>query len=106
MVAIALAESSGNNRAQGDALSSFPADQQTRYAPYDCGGYLSFGLWQIFQGVHFGKLSNLTGSQDPCVWRDYLFRPEGNVWVAKWFCMVIHLMLPINMRFNVPRKMG
>ena len=53
MVAIAGAESNWYNGAQGDALSSFPADQQARYAPYDCGGYLSFGLWQIFQGVHF-----------------------------------------------------
>lgn len=91
MVAIAGPESGYDSRAQGDPLSSFSPAERAVYDAYDCGGYLSFGLWQIFQGVHHGRLRAATGSSDPCQWRDYLFSPLNNaqmahqVWLAQGF---------------------
>ena len=83
MVAIAGGESGWIPWAAGEPLSRFSPADQLLYAPYDCNGYLSWGLWQIFVGVHHGKLQTLTGSTDPCVWRDYLFDPGQNAAVAR-----------------------
>ena len=78
MVAIAGAESGWRNDARGDSLSYFHNQGIYSYDPYDCEGYLSFGLWQIFQGVHHHTLLGLTGSSDPCYWRNWLFNPDNN----------------------------
>ena len=78
MVAIAGAESGWRNDARGDPLSYFHNQGIYSYDAYDCEGYLSFGLWQIFQGVHYATLRSLTGSDAPCVWRDWLFNPDQN----------------------------
>ena len=82
MVAIAGVESGWRNDARGDPLSYFHNQGIYSYDPYDCEGYLSFGLWQIFQGVHYHTLIGLTGSRDPCYWRNWLFNPDQNGSVA------------------------
>lgn len=82
MVAIGAAESAFIHT-DGDHLSIFtPADQQ-RYAPYQVNGYLSFGWWQIFVGVHHDKLKRRTGSDDPRIWRQYLIEPFQCAEVAR-----------------------
>ena len=91
MVAIAGPESSYDPRANGDHILNFSPADRVKYDPYDCDGYLSFGYWQIFQGVHHSKLRVATYSNNPCVWRDYLFVPVNNartayqVWVEQGF---------------------
>jgi len=83
MVAIAGPESTYDPWAKGDHILNFSPADQVQYAPYDCGGYLSFGYWQIFQGVHHALLQAASGSTDPCQWRDYLFIPINNAYIAR-----------------------
>jgi hypothetical protein len=105
MVAIAGAETGGSwaNDAQGDHIDDLvayvaaqagilpgtPAYEQlseqywAEYGPYACNGYTSFGPWQINTRWHYPSLQDRTGSDQPCVWRDYLFNPGGNVSMAR-----------------------
>ncbi len=82
MVAIAGAESSWREDAAGDPISYFHSIGQYQYDPYACGGYLSFGYWQIFQGVHYEALRSFTGSNDPCVWAAWLKNGAQNAQIA------------------------
>lgn len=72
MVAIAIAESGGNSEAQGDRFGG----------KYSCNDYTSFGLWQIHMPAHYDKLERHTGSNDPCVWAEWLKDPHSNAEVA------------------------
>jgi hypothetical protein len=83
MVAIAGAESSWRNDAQGDYYTIFPPDEQLTKFAYSCNGYTSFGLWQVHTPAHHAMLERRTGSTDPCVWRDLLFDPDSNANIAR-----------------------
>jgi len=74
MTAVAMAESGGNELAQGDHMDSLPA----KYAPLACGGYLSFGLWQVFLGVHSGLIDRMAGTAEPCTRALWLQDPQNN----------------------------
>lgn|GEM_PF-1525510 len=72
MVAIAGAESGWNNTDAGDC--GYP-DLPSCGPCTDGGtGATSWGLWQV-HSVHIPLLTQLTGSTDPCVWREWLFVP-------------------------------
>lgn len=73
MVAIAGGESGWRNNAQGDC---------NYYDAPRCNGCTSFGLWQI-RTVHGDYLRRQTGSNDPCVWANWLFNPDNNARAAK-----------------------
>jgi len=66
MVSIAGAESGWVDDAAGDYGLPGPA----------CGGYTSWGLWQI-HSVHSAYLQSATGSADPCVWAAWLSVPAN-----------------------------
>lgn len=72
MVAIAGAESGWDPAAPGDPWWIFPVDQQPTKKLYSCDGYGSIGMWQIHMPAHHARLQVVTGSTDPCVWRDNL----------------------------------
>lgn len=82
MIAIAGAESGWREDAQGDPVSYFHSIGQYQYDQYSCGGYLSFGYWQIFQGVHYEALRSFTGSNDPCTWAAWLKNGAQNGQIA------------------------
>jgi len=82
MVAIAGAESSWRNDANGDPWWAFPLDQQPTKKLYSCDGYGSIGLWQIHMPAHHARLYEVTWSTDPCVWRDALCNPGFNCIMA------------------------
>jgi len=71
MVAIAGAESAYRVDAKGDRLEIFNQAQRTAYAPFAADGYLSFGPWQIFLGVHTPTVrawSGLSAPQELASW--------------------------------------
>jgi hypothetical protein len=74
MVAIAGAESAWDPQAAGDPCAANPG------VPC-CAGATSFGLWQIHT-VHAAYLRQVTGSNDPCVWRAWLSDPVHNAQAA------------------------
>lgn len=82
MVAIAGAESDFVASAQGDRLDSFGQDSQERYAPFAWGGFLSFGPWQIFLGVHTPLVQQLSGLTTPGALAIWLFDPANCARVA------------------------
>lgn len=82
MLAIAIAESGLNEHATGDPLSNYKGHWNDTYGPYASGGYLSFGLFQVFTYWHRDKLTRLTGSTNPDAWRAYLMDPLNNLQVA------------------------
>jgi hypothetical protein len=72
MVAIAGAESGWNASAQGDYGLGGPT----------CGNSsTSWGLWQI-HNVHSAYLTQVTGSSNPCIWKQWLFSPANNATAA------------------------
>ena len=87
MTAIAGAESSFindgvrvyNEVARGDKV----IDIGSRYAAYACDGYLSFGLWQIFLGVHSPEVARKSGFTSPCPQSVWLFGPDNNAGMAR-----------------------
>ena len=81
MVAIAGAESSWNDLAQGDPLSIYP-DGGTAEAPYSCSGKTSEGLWQINMPAHWPYLQSVANSADPCIWAQWLWVPGNNARAA------------------------
>ena len=66
MVAIAGAESTWTDNAAGDYGLAGPS----------CGGYTSWGLWQI-HSVHSAYLESVTGSTNPCTWASWLYVPAN-----------------------------
>jgi len=82
MVAIAGCESSFNPVAQGDHLSTLPPHLVELFAPFSCNGYTSIGAWQINMPSWSDYLRSLTGSTDPCAWRDFLVNVTNNAFVA------------------------
>jgi len=78
MAAIAMAESAGDTNARGDKAEG---DLAT-YAPNACDGYLSFGLWQVFLGVHRARLYAISGLSMPCEQASWLMDPNNNARVA------------------------
>lgn len=66
MVAIAGAESGWVDDRAGDPGTG----------PGSCGGYTSFGLWQIHLPAHASMLEQLMGSADPCAQAAWLAVPE------------------------------
>lgn len=83
MVAIAGAESGYRLDARGDHLSIFDPWTQVRIRPYSCGGYTSFGPYQVHLPAHYPRLRELTGSSDPCVWAAWLFDPDNSARIAR-----------------------
>jgi hypothetical protein len=73
MVAIAGAETAGswNPAAVGDYGDPGP----------NCGGYTSWGLWQI-HNIHAAYLTAATGSSSACVWARWLSNPVNNAAAA------------------------
>jgi len=78
MTAIAMAESAGDTRAAGDPAINFGGI----YDRYACDGYLSFGLWQIFLGVHHGRILNIANVGAACSQADWLKDPNNNARAA------------------------
>ncbi len=74
MTAIGGAESSFNPFANGDLAVDYPDLPQ-------CGGYTSFGTWQIHT-IHYQFLISATGSHDPCVWAKWLYNIDNNARAA------------------------
>jgi hypothetical protein len=67
MLAIAGAESAWDNNSAGD----------WGYGGSTCDGSTSWGLWQI-HNVHSDYLINVTASDNPCDWQQWLSIPENN----------------------------
>lgn len=82
MIAIAGAESGFDPLASGDRLDSFSAETQPAYAPYAVNGYLSFGLWQIFLGVHTPRIQAMSGYVDGPDLVRWLQEPRNNAKAA------------------------
>lgn len=82
MIAIAGAESNWNPTAEGDRLDSFSPEAQARYAPFAFGGYLSFGYWQIFLGVHTDLVRLQSGLKTPGELATWLMNGSNNARVA------------------------
>lgn len=78
MLAIGAAESAQFTQDRGDPAANYP-----QYVQYACDGYLSFGWWQVFAGVHFDKYTRLTGSSDPCAWYRWAQQPVNAALIAK-----------------------
>lgn len=83
MVAIAGAESGFDERAAGDALSIFSPGLQQAYAPFAYNSHLSFGLWQIFLGVHTPLIRSFSGLSAPEQLAGWLSNPRNNALAAK-----------------------
>lgn len=82
-VAIAGAESGWRTNAAGDHISYFKGrPDYGMYVANSCNGYTSFGLWQINLRWHYDKLGGVTGSDKPCVWRDWLWDASRNAQMA------------------------
>jgi len=82
MIAIAGAESGFDPLASGDRLDSFAPGTQPAYEPYAVNGYLSFGLWQIFLGVHHPRIQGLSGYTDGPDLVRWLQDPRNNAKAA------------------------
>jgi len=82
MVAIGGAESNWNPTAEGDRLDSFSPIRQESYREFAFGGYLSFGIWQIFLGVHTPRVRKLSGLSSPGELAAWLMVPDNNARVA------------------------
>jgi len=83
MLAIAGSESAFNEFAEGDKLESFAPIRQQEYRQFAFGGYLSFGPWQIFLGVHTPLVRMLSGLSSPAELAVWLFNPLNSARVAK-----------------------
>jgi len=74
MTAIAMGESGGNEAARGDPVSLVGE----RYREYACGEHLSFGVWQVFLGVHSAMIDRMAGTNSPCARAQWLLDPNNN----------------------------
>lgn len=75
ITAIDMAESAGDPRAKGDATSTL----HSQYDKFSCEGFLSFGLGQIFLGVHTPMIQSMSGLVTPCDLAEWLFDPNNNM---------------------------
>jgi len=75
LAAIDMAESGGNPEAHGDPVSSFNG----RWDEYACNGYLSWGLGQIFLGVHHDLIASMSKETQPCMQAAWLTDPDNNM---------------------------
>lgn len=82
MVAIAGAESGFDPAARGDRLDSFPPNLRSRYEPFAVDGFLSFGAWQIFLGVHSDRVRILSGLESQAELAEWLSVPHNNARAA------------------------
>jgi len=82
LLAIAAAESALDPLAKGDNLSNYHGYFHQLYAPYASGGYLAFGLFQIFTYWHRDRLLHATKDTDPDAWAVWLMQPANNVAMA------------------------
>jgi len=83
MVAIAMAESGGQDDAEGDNLSGFTPAEQAGYEPFAVDGWLSFGAWQIFLGVHTQMVEKLAMTRDKEELKLWLFVAKNNAQAAR-----------------------
>jgi len=74
LTAICIAESGGDPRAQGDNVR----DLNGRFDRFACDGWLSFGLGQIFLGVHTPMIQAMSGLDQPCQLAEWLKDPDNN----------------------------
>jgi len=74
LTAICIAESGGDPRAQGDNVR----DLNGRFDRFACDGWLSFGLGQIFLGVHTPMIQAMSGLEHPCQLAEWLKDPDNN----------------------------
>lgn len=74
MTAIAMAESAGDPNADGDAYQG----GLQQYAEFACNNFLSFGLWQIFLGVHHTMVEQMSSLTAPCEQAAWLKDPNNN----------------------------
>jgi len=82
MVAIAGPESGYRNDAPSSSDVWGMPGEQLWWRPYACSRVYSWGLWQVFMPVHREILASFTGSDDPCVWANWLKDPENNARAA------------------------
>jgi len=75
LTAIDMAESAGDKNAHGDPVSSFAG----RWAEYSCAGYLSWGLGQVFLGVHHDLIARMSGLRNPCDQAEWLQDADNNM---------------------------
>jgi len=80
--AIAMAESGGNERAMGDHYSRLSGNPRRLCEQFNCGGYCSIGLFQIFMPVHRARLEQLSKMKTACEITAWLYDPENNAKVA------------------------
>jgi len=83
MVAIAGAESGWQDNAEGDNLSAFTPVEQSNYADFAIDGWLSFGPWQIFLGVHTSKVEAAAQTTDKEELKSWLFNAKNNALIAR-----------------------
>lgn len=83
MTAIAGAESAFRSDAKGDPLASFTQAQRTAYGPFASEGFLSFGPWQVFLGVHTPLIRSLSGKQAPDDLARWLMNYANNAQAAR-----------------------
>jgi len=83
MTAISGAEASYRLNAKGDPLTIFSQPDRAKYNDLACSGYLSFGAWQIFLGVHTQLVRNESGLSGPCALADWLYNAENNAQIAR-----------------------
>lgn len=77
MLSIGGVESHWNATAQGDYLGTCSG-----CTPPDCGGYTSFGYFQVHLGAWASYLAQVTGSSDPCAWATWLKNGRHNTEAA------------------------
>jgi len=78
MAAIIKAESGGDEYAVGDPARG----ALLPYAAFACNGHLSFGLAQIFLGVHTPRVQKMSGLTEPCDLANWLHDPNNNMRAA------------------------
>jgi hypothetical protein len=77
MIAIAGCESSWRADAAGDNITLIGP------TPWQCGGFTSFGIYQVHLPAHHDAIGSLAFSTDPCRMRDYLFGAGRNTSFAR-----------------------
>jgi len=83
MVAIAGAESGYQDNAEGDNLSGFSPVEQSNYADFAIDGWLSFGPWQIFLGVHTSAVEAAAQTTDKEELKLWLWNAKNNAVIAR-----------------------
>ena len=51
----------------------------TQWREHACEGFLSFGLGQVFLGVHHDMIQQMSGHADPCAQAEWLKTPDNNL---------------------------